>query len=54
MVESEEPETQSLEITLTNVKKEAVSTTENNKASKTRRWYEVDELIDMFEERVCL
>ena len=55
MAESEEFETQSLEITPHKWKEKAVSTTENDKTSKTR-WSddEVGELIGMLEERVCL
>ena len=54
--ECEEFEMQSLGKTPTHGKRKAVSTTGNDKASKTRRWSDdkVDELIDMLEERVCL
>ena len=56
MAESEEFETQSFEIAPQMKIKKAVATTENNRASKTSRWSdnEVDELIDMLEERVWL
>ena len=49
-------ETQSLEKTPTHGKRKAVWTTGNDKASKTRRWYdnEVNEFIDILEGRVCL
>ena len=56
MAESEEFETQFLKRTSTHGKRKALSTTGNNKASKTRRWPddEVDELIGMLEEWFCL
>ena len=55
MAESEEFETQLLDKTPTNGKRKAVSTSGKDKC-KTRKWSEdeVDELIDMLEERVCL
>ena len=55
MAESEEFETQLLDKTPTNGKWKAVSTSGKDKC-KTRKWSEdeLDELIDMLEERVCL